>query len=228
VQDVVVASHSVATPVTPFGTVIGQVPGSSLQSGPVQVLGWATGSRPIVRTSQSLSAVMSTPASTGLRTRGASWETARATVSSPINYVNPGGSPTTDREVLDRLIMSRPRTGLVPDAVLDELATDSILWPAQQGNGAVTIPVLPTHRVTRVVVIGEPLPQRDQSLPPTDDAAGLAVLGLAAGLWARDIGRLNARKRESGRLFSKRNSIINDRVAPRRSGGRLRQERDGQ
>ena len=130
--------------------------------------------------------------------------------------------------MLDRLITSQPRTGLVSDAVLDELAADSVLWPAQQGNGTVTIPVFPTDGITRGAVIGDPLPLRDQSLPPADYAAGLAVLGLAAGLWARDTSLVNARKRASGRLFSNRNSVINDRVAPRRSGERLHGERDGQ
>ena len=90
------------------------------------------------------------------------------------------------------------------DAVLDELAADSVLWPAQQGNGTITIPVLPTDGVTRDPVIGDPLPQRDQSLPPADYAAGLAVLGLAAGFWARGTGLTDARKRRSGRLFSRR------------------------
>ena len=41
---------------------------------------------------------------------------------------------------------------------------------------------------TRDPVIGDPLPQRDLSLPPADYAAGLAVLGLAAGFWARGTG----------------------------------------
>ena len=97
--------------------------------------------------------------------------------------------------------------GLVSDSVLDELAADPALWPAQQGNGTITIPVLPTDRVTRDPVIGDPLPQRDRPLPPADYAAGLAVLGLAAGFWARGTGLMDARKRRSGRLFSRRKSI---------------------
>jgi hypothetical protein len=214
--------------VTSFGTTLGQTPSSSLQSAPVLALGWATNSSPVGQTSQSPAAVTSTSVSTGLGKHEAAWATAPAAVSSPVDHVNPGGSPATNREVLDRLIASRPRTGFVADAVLDELAADLVLWPAQQGNGSVTIPVFPTDGITRGAVIGDSLPRRDQSLPSADYAAGLAVLGLAAGLWARDTGILNARKRESGRLFSKRNSIINDRVAPRPSGGSLRRERDGQ
>jgi hypothetical protein len=95
----------------------------------------------------------------------------------------------------------------VSDAVLDELAADSVLWPARQGTGTITIPVLPTDRVDRDPLIGDPSPQRDRPLPPADFAAGLAVLGLAAGLWARGTGLGDAGKRQPRRLFSSRKSI---------------------
>ena len=61
-QDVV-ASHSVVTPVTTFGTTLGLAPGSLSQSGPVQALGAATNSSPLGQTSQSPAAVTITPVS---------------------------------------------------------------------------------------------------------------------------------------------------------------------
>ena len=133
----------------------------------------------------------------------AAWSTAQAAVSSPVINVNPGGSPATDPEVFDGLIPSRPRAGVVSDAVLDELATDSVLWPSQQGNGPMTIPVLSTDRVSLDRATGDPFSQRDRPLPSVDSAAGLAVLGLAAGVWARGTGLADARKRQTGRVFRK-------------------------
>ena len=61
-QDVM-ASHSVVTPATTFGTTLGLAPGSLSQSGPVQALGWATNSSPLGRTSQSPATVTITPVS---------------------------------------------------------------------------------------------------------------------------------------------------------------------
>jgi len=205
-QDVV-ASHSVVTPVTTIGTPLGLAPRSLSQSGSIQALGAATNSNPLGQTSRSPATVTITPVSTNLGTREAPWSMAQAAASSPVNYVNPGESPATDREILDGVIASRPRTGLVSDAVLDELAADKALWPAQQGYGTITIPALPTGRGTGDPVIGDSGPQGDRPLPPADYAAGLAVLGLAAGLWARGTGLTDARKRRAGRPFFKKKSI---------------------
>jgi len=192
-----VANHSAVTPLTTFGTAIGLAPGSLSQSGPVQSLGWATNSSPLGPTSQSPATVTITPVSSSLGTHEAAWSTARAVVSSPVNHANPGGSPATDRDVLDALILSRPRTGVVSDAVLDELATDSILWPAQQGNGTITIPVLPPAGVTGAPVPFDSPSQQVRLQPSAGSAARLAALGLAVGLWS-GAGILQGRKRRSG------------------------------
>ena len=92
------------------------------------------------------------------------------------------------------------------DSVLDELAADPALWPAQPVNGTITIPVIPTDGGRFDPVIGDPLPERHRPLPPADDAAGLMILGLAAGCMARGTGMMDARKRRYGRLFSGRKS----------------------
>ena len=201
-------SQTVAMPVTTLGTNLGLAPGSLSQSGPVQAHGWATDSSPLGQTSQSSAAVTITAVPTSLGTHESAWSTAQADASSPANLGIPGGSSAVDREVLDVIIASRPRTGPVSDAVLDELAADKVLWPAQQWSGTITIPALPTNGVAGDPVIGDPLSLRYQSLPPTDSsAAGLAVLGLAAGLWARGAGIMDSRKRQPGHPFSRRKSL---------------------
>ena len=85
--------------------------------------------------------------------------------------------------------------GLISESVLDELAADPVLWPAKPANGPITIPIIPRDRVTRDPVIGDPLPERLRPLPPADYAAGLTILGLAAGCMARGTGLMDARKR---------------------------------
>ncbi len=200
------ANHSAVTPVTTIGITLGLTPGSLPQNGPAQSLGWATNFTVAGPTSQSPAAATITPVSTGLGTQLPAWSPAPAAVTSLVSHTNPSGSPATDRDALGTLISSRPRTGLFSNAVLDELAADAVLWPAQQGNGTITIPVLPPDGVTRDPKIGDPLPQVDRPLPPTNDAAGIVVLGLAAGLWARGTGLLDPRKRRSGGLRSRTKS----------------------
>ena len=87
---------------------------------------------------------------------------------------------------------------LVSDSVLDDLASDSVLWQAQQWDG-ITIPVLPLGTVSGVAVPSEPTTQDERALPPAAFAERLAVLGLFAGLWG-GAGLVNARKRRSGSL----------------------------
>ena len=211
----VVASHSVVTPATALGTTPGRTPGSLSQSGSVQAFGLATYSSPLGQTSQSPAALATSPVSSSLVMHETAWATAQAAVSSPVDDVNVGRSPASNREDLDGLMTLRPRTGHVSDAVLDELAADSVLWPVEQANGTITLPVLPTNKVTRDPVVGDPVSHGDKSLPATDYAAGLAVLGLAAGFWARGIGFVDARKRQSGRLFSSRKPITSTSRLPR-------------
>ncbi len=200
----VVASHSAGTPLTTFGATVEQAAGSLSQSGPVQARGWATNSSSLGQTSRSPAATTITSVFTGLFTHETAWATPQVVVSSPVTSVNSGGARATDSVELGGLIPSRSRTGVVSEAVLDELAADSVLWPAQEGSGTITIPVLPAHAVTRNSVIGDSLLYRNHSLPPTDYAAGLAVLGLAAGFWARGAVFMDDRTRQSGRLVSKR------------------------
>ena len=92
------------------------------------------------------------------------------------------------------------------DAVLADLAGDPALWQVEQGSGMITIPVLSVGRMNRAGVVGNraAVSRSDRVLPNADQAAGLAVLGLAAGIWARDAGLMDERKRRSGRLFARK------------------------
>ena len=197
----VLASHSAVTPVTTIGTTVGLAPRSLWPSASVQVLGAATYSSPLARTSASPDAVTIAPVSANHGTRAPDSSTSRFAVSSPVSYVNPGGSPAMDRQALEGVIATRARAGYVSDVVLDELAADSVLRPAQHGNGTITMPVLPSDNAARDLVSGDLFPQSDRPLPPDDYTAGLAVLGLAAGIWARGTGLADSRKTRSARRF---------------------------
>ncbi len=202
-----VASQRAVTPVTTFATSLELAPGASWQSESVQAIGASTNASPLGQALASPATVTIMPASTTLGVRRAEWSTPEATVTSQVDHAYPGGSPASHRAVSDRFIPSGSRTGLVFDAVLDELAGDSVVWPGQPGNGTITISVLGTNGGTLAPVIGDPLPQRDRRLPRADYAAGLAVLGLAGGLWVRGTGIIDARKRPFGRAYSRKKSI---------------------
>ena len=200
------SSGLVATQATTLGTTVGLAPAFVSRSGPSQAFGWAANSSPNGQTSRSPAAVTVAPVRAGLGIDQTGWSRAQGAVSSQVNRANPGGSHATKREVFDELIASRTRKGFVSEAVLHALAADAILWPSQPRNGTITIPVMPTDRVARHTVVGNPPAPRDLSVTPADYAAGLAVLGLATGLWARRAGPMHVRKRQFGCLLSSRTS----------------------
>ncbi len=204
-QDVT-ASRSVATLVRTLGTTLGLPPSSLSQGGSLQALGAATNPRPLGQTAHAPATVTTTPDATGLGPHEAARWIAHSALSFPVDFASPSGSPAPRLNVLDRFIPSRDRTDLVTDAVLEELTADVVLEPAEQGNGTMTLPVLPTNRVTRDPVIAVPLPRADRQESPADAAAGLAILGLVAGTWAGATGLGDARKRRSGHPFSRRKS----------------------
>ena len=199
-------SDLVATQATTLGTTVGLSPGIFSRGGASQAFGWAANSSPNDQTSPSPAAVTVAPVRAGLGMYQTGWSKAHAAVSSRVYRANPGGSHVTNWEVFDELIASRSRKGFVSEAVLHALAADAVLWPSQPRTGTITIPVVPTVRVARHTVVGNTLSARDLSLTPTDYSAGLAVLGLAAGLWARGTRRLDARKRQFGCLLSSKTS----------------------
>ena len=181
----VLASQRVVTPLTTSGTNLGPERGSSSQTGPAQCVGAATTSVSLSQPSQSPATVTITPVIAGLGTHESAWSAAKMAMSSPVHSGNSARATATAFEALDGMYSSRSRTRLVTDAVLDDLVTDSALWPAPAGYGSITIPVLSADSVIRDPVNDETLPQIDRPLPPSDSAAALVVLGLAAGLWAR-------------------------------------------
>jgi hypothetical protein len=190
----VVASHSVITPVTTSPTTLGSAPCSLWQSQSVQAAGATIYSNPGSQISQTPAPVTITPVVAGLGAPDGLWSKPQAAMSPSFNYVNPGGSLATGPEVLNDAIPSWPRTGVVSDAILNDLVADSVLWPVQPWNENISIPVFRGDKVTRDPVIVDPLSVRDEAHQPADSAAGLAVLGLAAGLWARGAGFRGSRK----------------------------------
>ncbi len=204
----VVANHAViTTPATSVASAVGPATGHVSPDGSAQVLGWGTNASPAGVASQPATGAPIAPASNGHMTPTINGSTVQPKTGTSIAYEQSGGFPTTARPATDILVPVKSRMGLVPDSVLDELAADPALWPAQPGNGTLTISVVPTDWVTREPVTGDPLAQRDQLPSPDDSAAGLAVLGLAAGFLARGTGFMDARKRRFGRLFSRSKSI---------------------
>ncbi len=132
------------------------------------------------------------PASAGQAVPTIAWSTAQPGI----------GSPTTDgfaktvqlnTDVLPRIM---PRTGLVSDSVLEELAADSALWQGRNWDGTVTIPVFPAESVAGAAAPSDPTVRQDPHRSPPF-AERLAVLGLAAGL-SGGAGIIKARKRRSG------------------------------
>ena len=176
-------SHSVVTPVTTIGTTLGLAPvpvvaewvrpGAGLADSNCSPLGQTSQSTGHGQRSRYSPAVL-------VRTRPHG-PPHKPRCSSPVNYVNPGGSrgngsgstrrthpvTTSDRRCVRRGAgRAGRRHGPVAGAA---------------GNGTITIPVLPTDGALATRSSGDPLPQGDRPLPSADYAAGLAVLGLTAG-----------------------------------------------
>jgi hypothetical protein len=194
-------SHSIVTPVATLGTAFSQTPGFLQQSGPIQALGAASNFSLVGQMSQSPATVTIAPFSTNIGAHGAASSIIQAAVSYPIHDIIPSGSPLVNREGLDGFTPSRPPTFLVSDAILNELASDPVLWPAVQGNGTIPISIPSLHTDSRGTLTSDPVRFSDQPLALGSYGASLAVLGLAAGFWARGTGLVDERKRRSGRLF---------------------------
>ncbi len=203
-----VASHLMVTPANTSWTDLGLVPGSVPASGALPAHGWVTSFSPVGPTSRPPATVTMTPNHAGLGDHDAASSMGQALRSAPGDFVNQGGSEATDREALDRVLPSTRQTRLMSEAVLDELATDSAMWLAQEGKQTLVIPVLPARWGNRDLVIGDPATDKKvRSLADADYTAGLALMGLAVGLSARGSGVIEAWKRRRGKIFSGRTTI---------------------
>ena len=157
----VVAGHAATTtpvtanPATAVASTFGPATGHVSPDGSAQVLGWGTNSSPAGVASQPTAGATLAPISNGHAAPMIARSTAQPGTGTAIAYEQPSGFPTTARQGPDILVRARSRMGLVPDSVLDELAADPALWPARQGNGTITIPVLSTDGVTGDPVIGD-------------------------------------------------------------------------
>jgi parallel beta-helix repeat protein len=204
-----VASHAMFTPFTTLGTTGAMTPGSSLQTGAVAVLGGATEFTPVGMPLSAPFALTATPAHAGLGgTQQATPAMGQAAVALADDSVDLTGSEAPHREVVDQFLPLWNRAGRVSDTALEELAADPVIWSAQQVTGTITLPALSTGFGTSGPVICDPLSNENgRSVPAADCAAGLAVLSMAAGLWARCNGFVDARKRRRGQPFGMSNPI---------------------
>ena len=137
------ASHSAAAPVTAIGNAAGPALGASQQNAPAHTLVATTTWNSLGETSQSRAAMTSTLASESSGTLQPSFAGAQAGVSAPVDNTLVVPPALSHREIIAGLVQSRPRTGLVVDAVLHELAGGSILWPLRRGNEITALRVLP-------------------------------------------------------------------------------------
>jgi hypothetical protein len=201
-----VTGQRVVTPVTTFEASLGLARAPGSQAAPDVALGAATTSSTLGQISQSSVTGIFAPVTTSLGAHGAAWSPERAAVPTSVNSVNPAGSNATAPKALNGLTASRLGARHILDAVLDDLAADSALWPAAHGYGTIGVPLLARDRVIRIPVNGDALPQGDRHQAPAEYAAGLVFLGVAAGLWAGGTGATDARKRRFGGLFSRRKS----------------------
>ena len=193
-QDVV-ATQKADTPATTLGTSPGLASGSSWQAACVRALGAATTSSTLGQSSQQSATVTIMPVSASTGAHAVAWSPAKAAVRSAVNLVNPAGSTASPSEVFDGLTTSRNHARHLSDAVLDDLATDSALWPAFDGYGTIKLPLLSRERVIRDPESGDRLLLSDRpQTPPATTRQGWffwawqPAFGPAA--WAR-------RKRES-------------------------------
>ncbi len=174
-------NHSFLAPAATFNSITQPAPGPGSQPSFIQTQGAPTNfssSAPISMSTAPGATFSTVPAS-----HNAASSTPQAAATSPADYVSPAGSPAIDQVVLDEAISSVPPTGRISDAALHDLAADSVLWSSQPGNGIIAIRLLRNERRTREPVNADPLAPTNQPLPTADFGAGLAVLGMAAGLW---------------------------------------------
>jgi hypothetical protein len=118
-----------------------------------------------------------------------------------VNSANPSVRPASPSEDFDGLTAMENPTRQVSDAVLEDLAADSALWPVVDGFGIIAVPRLPRERAVGDPARGKPLTQSGRPQTPAEFAAGVAFLGMAAGICLRGTGAADARKRRSGGLF---------------------------
>src|SRR5262249_18350567 len=96
----------------------------------------------------------------------------------------------------------RPARRQVSEAILGDIAADSILWPAQQSYAGMTEGHLSAEQVARDPVISDSLLRDDRPLATSKMTAGLVVMGLALGLWSRGATVGDALRRRPKALFS--------------------------
>jgi hypothetical protein len=198
------ANHAVITPFNTVGTTPAMATGSFSQTGLTVAFSTQTNSSLAGLAAQPSAGVTMTSNATGSGLQTPIWSQAQPAVKAQFAFAQAGSLRGMDLGVVDEFISTQSSTGRVTDSVLEDLAADSLLWQSPGERGTyVSIPDAAMFRVVRGPVTGDPIAQADQTLPPADHTAGLAILGLAAGIWARGRGLTDNRKRQSRRpLFS--------------------------
>jgi hypothetical protein len=183
----------------PVGPTLELTIGSLAANGSAQVPGWGVNSSPVDVMAQPAAGVALAPVSTGLPAARPAWSAGQAAAPAPTAYANAGRASRADRFHFDGLIVAGPRAGMVSDAVLNELASDLVLWQAPRWDGTITIPVQPADAVPGTAVPTDTSVPAERSQSAASFAERLALLGMTAGLWGgAGIGK--ARKRRSASL----------------------------
>jgi hypothetical protein len=128
------------------------------------------------------------------------------TSTTPVSHARHVSIPGTEwsSPFSDVVVQARPRTSLVADSVLDEMAAQLVLARAQAQPDVAPEPSFLTAEATPTAVVLDANGQQNQDDSSTTTAARLAVLGAAAGLWARGAGIFRSRKRPSAAVSATR------------------------
>jgi Bacterial Ig-like domain (group 3)/MBG domain (YGX type) len=174
--------------------------GSFSFDGPAQSQGWISNSSSAPGTSAPSFGATNLSFSTGLAPQLPVRSTSRMADISPSAQDHQALSSGMNRRNLDAdaFVVGRPVRGLVAESVLDDAAASLLISRGQDQAAPANAPARrPTGITDAVEAMGSGL-QQVEDVPSASSAMGLMVFGLAAGLWARRSGILNARKRRPG------------------------------
>jgi hypothetical protein len=194
---------------TPIGSTFRVSIGSDSLHGPAQSMGSISNSTSAAVMSAPLVGVTRSSLSTGLPPQLPAWSTPR---------LQDTGSSTEEHQVvfsgMDRrsiytgaFSLARPRSKLLEESMLDDVAAKFLLSRGQDGAAPASVHALPPTGVTVAPDATGPGLQQDQDVPSGRSSAGLVVVGLAVGLWARRLCILDSRKRQSGSRSSRGKSL---------------------
>jgi MBG domain (YGX type)/Bacterial Ig-like domain (group 3) len=187
-------------------------------------LGPASNLSPAVLTPLPSATVALTPIATGFMPQQPAWSTVQAVVKVPTSSEHIVVLQRTDHSNVSAPGLTRLRANHVPESILNELASDTVLVRSQQTAETFGMPVLPwdgvitdapmavdvaprgagSRPVSEIPADKMPMPQSDSSRQASGFAARLAVILLAAGPCGYASGIFDPRNRRDGRFHQKR------------------------